>query len=271
MQGSHGHINRAAGRGRWQCLARRAEGVPDPLSVEVAWRHAEALEAVNLPAGAVLDLGSGCGRIPVPELACRAVRLDWVAWPGAGTTHLVADACRLPFATDTFAVVWSNLCLPWIADLAAALLELRRVLHPGGLLTVTSFGPDTLAWIRERCPGPTPRTLGFLDMHDLTDLLLHSGFAEPVAVRENITFSYPDPTSMLAELRTFGALASQGMATHLGHKAAIAQLGAGTAPVELGFEVIHLHAWALPRRRPKVPEMWQDLSFHPSVQGSARE
>lgn len=260
MEEKASHIDRVIARARWARLARSGPMETDPLSVEVAQRHADTLAVVNIPTGPVLDVGCGIGVIPLAGVP-NPVRLDLVAWPQQAVPQLIGDATNLPLANESFAFVWSNLCLPWLADPAAFFTEARRVLQEGGLLSVSSLGPDTLGAIDARARGLSPRTLGFLDMHDLADMAMNAGFAEPVAVRENLTFAYSDPVSMLTELRSFGALAAADMQVHLGQKRAVQALAAGNEPVELEFEVIYLHAWALPRRRTKVENTWQEVRF----------
>ena len=256
-----GYIERRIALSRNLRLARaRPTATQDPLSAEVAWRHAQTMNAVNLPAGRVLDLG--CGSAVMPDSISRSeqvVRLDWVCWPQRPDVQ--ADVVRLPFADASFGMVWSNLCLPWIDQLPEVFAETRRVLGDGGLFSATSLGPDTLIELRQLGVSATPRTLGFLDMHDLTDILGQQGFAEPVAVRETINFRYTNAAHMLAELRTFGVLAATGMATHIGHKQFVHNMQQRTGPLSVTFEVIYVHSWAMSKRKPKGPTGWEQMRF----------
>jgi len=50
-----------------------------------------------------------------------------------------------------------------------------------------------------------PHVHGFLDMHDLGDLLVRSGFAEPVMDVERFTLTYADVLGVLSDLKRLGA------------------------------------------------------------------
>jgi ubiquinone/menaquinone biosynthesis C-methylase UbiE len=56
-----------------------------------------------------------------------------------------ARAERLPFADNGFDLVVSTSVLHYLADASAALLEMRRVLKPGGRLVITDWCHDYLA------------------------------------------------------------------------------------------------------------------------------
>ncbi len=257
-----GHIDRGVARSRFARLARSFPHRRDPVSEEVALRHLDVLEGVEVPQGMALDLGSGLsGPLPDRLAGKGCVRLDWVAWGGGCGPDLVADIASLPLADCSFTLVWSNLGLPWVGDLPGAMAEARRVLSDGGLFAFAAFGPDTLVELRRELGSPTPRTLGSFDMHDLADMAMRAGFAEPVAVRESFELAYPDRRAMAAELRTFGALAATGMAQGLGSGSALRRFTSVPGPFSVTFEVTYIHAWALAQRAPRGPAGWQELRF----------
>jgi malonyl-CoA O-methyltransferase len=117
-----------------------------------------------------------------------------------------ADTCRLPLAGGAFDMVWSNLVLHWINDPAVAFAEFHRVLRVGGLLTFTTFGPDTLLELRSAFSGVDRAThvSRFVDMHDLGDALLSAGFAEPVMDMERLTVTYADAGALMRDLKETG-------------------------------------------------------------------
>ena len=118
------------------------------------------MERVGLRSGMrVLELGPGPGFF-TPEAARRVGpegRLDCVDIEPALVRKLqakvrrlgldnvevrVADACALPFDDDTFDLVFPISVLGEVPDRVGALRETRRVLRPGGVLSVTEFLPD---------------------------------------------------------------------------------------------------------------------------------
>jgi len=111
-------------------------------------RHALSLAA--FPKGApLLDVGCGVGATVAlcrEEFALRAVGLDLsMVLLREGRLHvperplLQAMAQHLPFATGTFAAVMAECSLSLTTDWARALLELRRVLQPGGLAIISDI------------------------------------------------------------------------------------------------------------------------------------
>lgn len=261
------------------------------LQREVGARMMERLDVMRLAPATILDAGCGTGDA-LPELAARyplarRVALDvalpmlvatrerirenrslvdrllsplGVRAPGAALM-VCGDVGSLPFAAGTFGLVWSNLTLQWVADLPRAIAEIHRVLEIGGLVTFTTFGPDTLKELRAAFAAVDahPHVGRFVDMHDVGDLLVQSGFADPVMQMEMLTLTYADARSLAGDLKAIGATnAAQGRRRGLTGRGrferALASLEAvpGRAAdgrIAATFEVIYGHAWkAAPRR-----------------------
>ncbi len=209
------------------------------LQREVGQRMAERLGLVKLLPEAILDAGCGTGeglaelrtRFPAALIACLDVALPMLttarrraaAASAAERTVLsrlfgarnarsagalvCGDTCRLPFAAGTFDLVWSNLMLHWINEPPVAFAELHRVLRTRGLLMFTTFGPDTLIELRTAFARVDRAThvSRFIDMHDLGDMLVHAGFAEPVMDMEKLTMTYADANALMRDLKAVGA------------------------------------------------------------------
>ena len=153
---------------------------------------------------------------PLPARRHRRHRLGAAA-PGRGerarallggpSSRLAcASIERLPFAERAFGLIWSNLALGWTEDALSAFRELNRVLEPGGLLTFSAYGPDTLVELRRafHAVDPGPHVHRFIDMHDIGDMLLAAGFAAPVVDMETLTLTYADVPALLGDLRRTG-------------------------------------------------------------------
>jgi malonyl-CoA O-methyltransferase len=208
---------------------------PAALQSEVERRMLERLDYVRLLPKRVLDAGCGTGRglrllrgrYPQADLlgadfAQAAVRIASRSqsfgermrrlFRGALGANLCADFARLPLASGAIDMVWSNLALAWAEDPLAALREFRRVLATGGLLMFSSYGPDTLKQLRSAFAACSParRVHAFVDMHDVGDMLLASGFAEPVMDVETITLTYARVDDLARDLRASGQTCAAG-------------------------------------------------------------
>lgn len=247
------------------------------LQREVCTRMLERLDYVRLQPARVLDAGSGTGwgarqlaqrypsaqiielDIAIGMLQAARGRSGWwqKLFGGAKELQLCADVEALPLAANSIEMVWSNLAVQWCNDLPGAFAEMHRVLKPEGLLMFSTFGPDTLKELRQAFKGVDGHNHlnRFADMHDIGDMLIHSGFAEPVMDMELITLTYDDVRGVLQDLKTIGAHnATAGRGQGLMGKNAWARLlenyerlrTNGKLPAT--FEMVYGHAWkAQPR------------------------
>jgi len=122
-------------------------------------------------------------------------------------SFVCADAQALPLADASVDLVHSSLCLQWCDDPGLALAEFARVLRPGGVLLFSTFGPDTLKELRAAFAAvdATPHVSRFIDMHDIGDGLLSTGFRDPVLERDDFTLTYADARTLMRELHAIGA------------------------------------------------------------------
>ncbi len=198
----------------------RAAGLPAEarfLHREVQTRLVERLDDINRGFERVLDLGSGDGTLAATLAASGRrpfiVSLD-AALPFARLAPLavVGEEEALPFAPASFDLVISTLGLHWTNDLPGALLQLRRLLRPDGLLLAGMWGGETLKELREALllaelelsEGAAPRVSPFADLRDAAGLLQRAGFALPVADAEPITVTYADALALMRDLRAMG-------------------------------------------------------------------
>lgn len=225
------------------------------LAREVGSRMAARLDYVKLVPARFADVGCATGD-GVRELQRRypeavPLAIDF-AWPmlravrsrmplmqrlrGRSPRLVNADVRALPIKPASLDLVWSNLVLHWLDDPLPALRELHRVLAVGGLLTFTTLGPDTLKDLRAAGAGSLRR---FHDMHDLGDMLVAAGFADPVMDMEMITFTYRNPRQLLADQRHLGV--RDGLLGHLPWRDWRRIFGAWNGNAK--FEVVYGHAW----------------------------
>ena len=191
------------------------------LQNEVCNRLLEKLDIVKITPEFILDAGAGTGKA-IPALFERYKKAQLVALDLSEkmldksgqhggffrAPHLVcADIERLPFADDTFDLVFSSLSMQWCNDLNAALLEAKRVLKPGGLFVFSTFGPDTLKELRYSWNkvDDINHVNQFIDMHDIGDALLQDGYAEPVMEAEVMTVTYDTVDEIMYDLKAIGA------------------------------------------------------------------
>jgi malonyl-CoA O-methyltransferase len=97
--------------------------------------------------------------------------------------------------------------LPW-CDPRALFTEMARVLAPGGVLLFATLGPDSLQEVRRAWSGidTAIHVHAAFDMHDLGDLALAAGLAEPVLDVDRLEVTYAEPRDLLRDLRACGAM-----------------------------------------------------------------
>ena len=165
-----------------------------------------------------LDLGAhdgalsrALGRRPGIEQVVAADPLS-PSWRSSAGMRVAADPELVPFRDGSFDLVVSVLALHWAGDLPGALVQLRRVLKPGGLFLAAMFGGSTLVELRTVLieaelieeGGASPRVSPAAELGDVAGLLLRAGFAMPVADAEKITVTYPDALALMRDLRGMG-------------------------------------------------------------------
>lgn len=261
----------------------------DALQREVGSRLREQLALLDATPQRILDLGAGTGlgsaalshRYP----QARVVALD-IALPmlraarrhagllGRRFRRVAGDALQLPFADGAFDLLHSNLCIQWIADPLPLFAELLRVLRPGGLLLVSSLGPDTLRELRAAwaaADGTHPHVSRFLDMHDLGDAALAAGLRDPVLGCEHLQLTYPGVDELLRELKGLGATnADAARVRGLTGKARLERMRAAypaqsDGRITSSWEVVYLQGHAPRDGEPRRTPDGQEATFSPDA------
>lgn len=264
----------------------------------------ERLDLVKLSPAVILDVGTGTGLQAVgllsrygearlialdlapemlhraqqrlkgglPQMLGRILKTVWRPFHRRHYHFVCGDAEGLPLANQSVDLIFSNLTLQWCSALDAVFAEFQRVLRPSGLLTFTTFGPDTLKELRAAwSEADAYRHVNpFMDMHDVGDGLVRAGFIEPVMDVEHYTLTYPDVYKLMGDLkrlgaRTVGSGRQRGLMGKIRQQKMAQSYEAfrkeGRLPAS--FEVVHGHAWGtaqIPQRR--TPDGAVQIPFH---------
>jgi malonyl-CoA O-methyltransferase len=255
----------------WARLA--AAPAPPWLHAEIARRMSERLSIVRQVPVHVFDwwseLGGGAallaeaypkatvtgvlrpGAAAAVESPAVATTPAWRRWLGlgAGGPRAIAQSAVPPAQAQ---LVWSNMSLHWAQDAPTLMREWQRALVVDGFLMFSTLGPGTLLALRDlyRAHGLGTPYAPWTDMHDLGDMLVEAGFADPVMDQETLRLTWSSPQAALAELRTLGmntdVARCAGLRTPRWRDRLLAALGAQVDPqgrVALEFEVVYGHAF----------------------------
>jgi malonyl-CoA O-methyltransferase len=264
-------------------LGRLARAPQAPwLHVEVARRMGERLALIRMRPEWVLEWWGALGGSAevldqaYPQARRTVVEPDerWAArsraerarpwwsprqWTGANVEVRVESA-EIPAGAQ---LVWANMMLHAVEDPPRLFERWERLLALDGFVMFSCLGPGTLGELRAlytRLGWPAP-TAPFIDMHDLGDMLVGAGFADPVMDQETLTVRWETPQALLAELRLLGGNTAPerfaGLRTPRWQSRLHAELERLRAPdgrIDMAFEVAYGHAFkAAPRLRADQP------------------
>ena len=259
---------------------RRLSRQPQPpwLHAEVARRMAQRLAVVKLRPATVLDWWGYTGasaallaqaypqaRRVVVEPSAALVQRSMAAtvspwWSPRRWLRPKVEVAQSEPAPLSAQLLWANMMLHAAPDPPSLMQRWQRLLAADGFLMFSCLGPDTVRELRalyQRLGWPVAGT-EFVDMHDLGDMLLHAGFADPVMDQEHLSLTWSSPQALLAELRGMGCNASSarwpGLCTPRWHDRLcreLQSLAGADGRLRLSFEIIYGHAFkAAPRPHP---------------------
>lgn len=264
---------------------RRGQMLPAQfLYNEIAQRMADRLSLIRLAPTTILDAGSGVGhqttrlqqRYPEARLISQDHSAELLAAlrqrskPGflptwirrlrkrPGHEIVCADLAHTRLPPESVDLVWSNLAIHWHPRPHDVLGEWSRLLRPGGLALFSGWGPATGIELRQAIDraGIQTQTLPLVDMHDLGDLMIERGFADPVMDQETLRLTYENPDALLRDAWQLGGnpnphrpqgLVGRGWRERL--KSAIEQGPRDGDRLTLTVEVAYGHAWRSAIRR----------------------
>lgn len=251
------------------------------LHQEAARRMAERLAVMRQPPGRILDVSldppdeadplrqarpdaeRALLRQPGSPTPAEPVRPwwqpDWAPWGrGARPVQPMGAEQAQAWGAD---LLWANMCLHLAEDPVVALRSWRSLVGPTGFLMFTTLGPGSLEDLRALYSDLAwgPPHAAFTDMHDLGDMLVETGWADPVMDQETLTLHYSRPEDLLAELQALGANADPqrvaGLRTPRWRERLLAALEARRNPqgqIVLRWELVYGHAFQAPPRGPAV-------------------
>jgi len=263
-------------------LARlvRNDGLPW-LHAEIARRLVERLAPIRAKPQRIVEWWAGAGggddllREGYPRAERVAVEAS-AAWAARRRAHesrpwwslkpsgaLVLDDSASDAEIGRAQMVWANMALHLVVDPPALFARWHSLLEVEGVVVFSCLGPGTLRELRdlyraERWPAPTP---GYIDMHDLGDMLVDAGFADPVLDQETLTLRWKSGEALLAELRGLGGNTAPdrhaGLRTPAWRRRLLAALGEradADGSIGLSIEVAYGHGFKpAPRLRADAP------------------
>lgn len=169
---------------------------------------------------------------------------------------------QVPGADTRVDLVWANMLLHGSAQPQAMMAAWWARLQTHGWLMFSCLGPDSLRELRDvyRQQGWGEACHAFTDMHDWGDMLVATGFAEPVMDVERMVLTYSSAERLLDDLRGLGRNLSARRLTvtrgrawrqHLLDTLERDMPRDADGRLQLTFEVIYGHAHR-PEPRPKV-------------------
>ena len=238
---------------------------------------AQRLEVIRLQPERVIDWGSFLGaggalldaayprsrRVavePHSALMQRSREANRVPWWSPrrwrhGEVEVMLECEEIPGDAQ---LVWSNMLLHAVTDPPALMARWQRALSADGFVMFSCLGPGSLIELRalyRRLHWPAP-TIDFVDMHDLGDMLVQTGFADPVMDQETLTLSWTSPQALLRELRGLGSNLSPDRGAGLRTprwktqlEQALQALAGADGRLHLSFEISYGHAF---KAAPKI-------------------
>jgi malonyl-CoA O-methyltransferase len=177
------------------------------------------LDVMRLTPKVAVDLGCATGRgaavLAARYSGARVLAVDSslgmlraaAATAAPAVDVLGGDAEALPLRAGCAEIVLANLVLPWCRP-DRLFAEAARVLADGGALLFATLGPDSLQEVRAAFAAVDEKihVHAAFDMHDLGDLALAAGLAEPVLDVDRIEVTYPDVAGLVRDLRAVGGM-----------------------------------------------------------------
>lgn len=188
----------------------------------------------------------------ITRMGTFASRTSAASVPAHRPSFVEGDLAATKLEPNAFDFIWSNMALHWHCSPPEVFREWYRLLEVDGLLMFSCFGPSTFIELRAALhkAGWKTQTMAFVDMHDFGDMLMESGFKDPVMDQDVITLTYKTPQKLLADVRALGGNPSTDRNPGLRGRDALERLYKALEEqrredglIHLSLEIINGHAW----------------------------
>jgi len=209
----------------------------------------------DLAEALVIGCPDGSARAALEAMGKRVMCVDPGFAAAKAQGGVQADEDALPFADESFDLVIACGTLDSVNDLPGALILMRRVLRPDGLMLAAFTGAGSLPRLRAALMAGEGDRAGQhvhpqVDVRSAGDLLARAGFTMPVADGDVLTVRYGDVLRLMHDLRGMGAgnalvsrppaLRREALAGAAGHFAAAADSDGRTAEQ---MAILYLSGW----------------------------
>ena len=159
--------------------------------------HASLLETYPNAASFIVETHANRAEAAHNLIAKGWWKFAW--WGGARCRVALPDPATLD-------MLWANMALHEATEPLALMAQWHAALRVGGFVMFSCLGPDTARELRDLYArlGWPPAGHEMTDMHDWGDMLVQTGFAEPVMDMERIVLTFESPERLLAELAGLG-------------------------------------------------------------------
>lgn len=164
----------------------------------------------HLPEALVIGAPDDSAKAALTAMGKRVACADLGLLAARAVGGVQVDEDALPFADDSFDLVIACGTLDSVNDLPGALILMRRLLRPDGLLLAAFTGAGSLprlkaALLTAEGDRPAQHVHPQVDVRAAGDLLSRAGFAMPVADGETLAIRYGDIVRLMHDLRGMGA------------------------------------------------------------------
>ena len=164
----------------------------------------------DLPEVLLIGCPDGSAKAALEAMGKRVACADPGLLAASAAGGVQADEDALPFADDSFDLVIACGTLDSVNDLPGALILMRRVLRPDGLMLAAFAGAGSLprlkaALLAAEGDRPGQHVHPQVDVRSAGDLLSRAGFTMPVADGDVLNIRYGDVVRLMHDLRFMGA------------------------------------------------------------------